>query len=1243
LDIKNADGREHKGAPDLLAESGGNDDIAHADDTDAELGQDDAPDEKWTVEAVEAGGETEEPSLDGREDGGGGRRRGRKRRRVSGVSQAGGTAVAAEMMDVEMTLAADVEAERARDPDGEMASLLLALGHQRQVNEEALEVKLGTLAPTQVTAYRRAVDDHATLFLTGGAGTGKTYLLRCIIDGLRLSGRTVAVLAPTGVAAHHIGGATLHSFLKLAPQWYNRSIHAVLQHLKKHPDKMMRYRVVNTIVVDEVSMVSDKNLDWFDLILKQARDSTEAFGGVQFIVCGDFYQLPPVAPAPPMPASGAHTAAAAPSVSALSRAAAAAASAASGSAAIHPDDLLSIRTDAAIRAVLAGEERRRAQLREGVTRGYPMTWVERTRLDELAASAAAAIAAKKRAQSTRRPYGAHPQALPNSRPRGSDGPVMTSVAAGGRNDDPTGGVAFVREEAPFAFRSAVWRAVFTPDRCVQLTECFRQRDPTFIGLLNRARIGQFSSEDLATLSDRHARTAARRHAESRDARWNRGASNNVPGGATGGGGGAGGGLMEGEVGRESGYMDAFRVCLYSRRDQVEKENDDSVTRLSRRATRGAREYHLTQVLEPWDDRQVAKIEEQRTWFMKNKHHLKPDKRVIYAELLADYLVELQESEDKLRHQLTQLRLSDKIEMRIGTRVMLTKNWQTQQGLVHGRTGFVVGFGESGPRVLFDDAGVNWGDAENLQANLSKAIEIPPLEWSERCKEGRLTVTQIPLSLSWAITIHKSQGLSMAAADIDLGHCFEAGQAYVALSRVTTLEQLGIINFKPENVFASIAVRHFYSTAFPADTPVIAPHLACVAQHIARPPPPPPLPPPPLPPTHPGRSSVSRSLSVARSISSDDALSAPLVSLWRAARTTGAGTMAIQMPVLGGPARSPSGPCPPRSPSASISIPRETSNAPALALLAAKHARRQDAPFGQPIDAIKHGHGQGDGHPNPLVPIAPLAAAAAFESFTNHVAGTRETSHPTATPEQTSRHAATHVESSNHAAETSRHTAAPEQTSRHAATPVESSNHAASPAEASLPALVAEPGFHGSGGSRQGPNVAISAAISGGEAATAATAGASATMVLATPAVDVAARVGAGGAVRVFGERRTALAQRYLETFGRSSINKFKINSIAAGIRAPFLDDLAMIAPTSYMPATRSVTPNRPDRPDRSDRPPVLGTVVAHARTAVRPSMSAQVQEIPQTLPGAAIAADALPVRPQRRFPLPAVPVFPHQT
>lgn len=137
-------------------------------------------------------------------------------------------------------------------------------------------------APAEWVA--RGAGAQGNLFLTGRAGTGKTTLLRRF---LAEAGDKAVVLAPTGVAAMNAGGQTIHSFFKLPP----RLVEA--QDVRRLPNPRV-VRAVETIVIDEISMVRADMLDAIDRSLKLNRGSKRPFGGVRMILAGDLHQLPPV-------------------------------------------------------------------------------------------------------------------------------------------------------------------------------------------------------------------------------------------------------------------------------------------------------------------------------------------------------------------------------------------------------------------------------------------------------------------------------------------------------------------------------------------------------------------------------------------------------------------------------------------------------------------------------------------------------------------------------------------------------------------------------------------------------------------------------------------------------------------------------------------------------------------------------------------------------------------------------------
>ena len=132
----------------------------------------------------------------------------------------------------------------------------------------------------------------ANVFLTGSPGTGKTFLLNKYINFLKQNQVNYAVVAPTGIAATHVGGSTINSFfgLGISNRFDEISIDAASS--KKYVYE--RVKNIKILVLDEVSMLSPELFGAIDGVLKNIKQTNKVFGGIQIVLCGDFFQLPPV-------------------------------------------------------------------------------------------------------------------------------------------------------------------------------------------------------------------------------------------------------------------------------------------------------------------------------------------------------------------------------------------------------------------------------------------------------------------------------------------------------------------------------------------------------------------------------------------------------------------------------------------------------------------------------------------------------------------------------------------------------------------------------------------------------------------------------------------------------------------------------------------------------------------------------------------------------------------------------------
>ena len=128
------------------------------------------------------------------------------------------------------------------------------------------------------------------VMLTGPAGAGKSYLLNRFIDKARKKRKKVVVTATTGLAAAHLNGQTIHSWsgIGLGKKLHEDYIYMMSETKKK------AIRKTDILIIDEVSMMHDYNLDMVDQAMRIIREIDKPMGGIQTILCGDFFQLPPV-------------------------------------------------------------------------------------------------------------------------------------------------------------------------------------------------------------------------------------------------------------------------------------------------------------------------------------------------------------------------------------------------------------------------------------------------------------------------------------------------------------------------------------------------------------------------------------------------------------------------------------------------------------------------------------------------------------------------------------------------------------------------------------------------------------------------------------------------------------------------------------------------------------------------------------------------------------------------------------
>ncbi|XP_052263343.1 uncharacterized protein LOC127866661 isoform X2 [Dreissena polymorpha] len=154
---------------------------------------------------------------------------------------------------------------------------------------------------TKQTTHATEVIDPQYIFVTGGAGTGKSHLITAIYNMVNRQvrqpgedpGQTkILLMAPTGTAAFNINGSTVHSALQLP-----KTLNDIYRKLSDSVCNRLRVQLshLKIIIIDEISMVSSSAFSYIDQRLQQIKDSTKPFGGVSVLAVGDLYQLRPIA------------------------------------------------------------------------------------------------------------------------------------------------------------------------------------------------------------------------------------------------------------------------------------------------------------------------------------------------------------------------------------------------------------------------------------------------------------------------------------------------------------------------------------------------------------------------------------------------------------------------------------------------------------------------------------------------------------------------------------------------------------------------------------------------------------------------------------------------------------------------------------------------------------------------------------------------------------------------------------
>ncbi|GMM32817.1 DNA helicase [Saccharomycopsis crataegensis] len=151
------------------------------------------------------------------------------------------------------------------------------------------------LSSEQKQVLKMVIDEGRSIFFTGSAGTGKSVLLREIIkrlQGVYYREDFVAVTASTGLAAVNIGGQTIHRFAGIGIG--NGSVGELIKRVEKNELNVKRWRNIKVLIIDEISMIDGDLFSKVAAVAKHVRRNDQPFGGIQLVLTGDFFQLPPV-------------------------------------------------------------------------------------------------------------------------------------------------------------------------------------------------------------------------------------------------------------------------------------------------------------------------------------------------------------------------------------------------------------------------------------------------------------------------------------------------------------------------------------------------------------------------------------------------------------------------------------------------------------------------------------------------------------------------------------------------------------------------------------------------------------------------------------------------------------------------------------------------------------------------------------------------------------------------------------
>lgn len=299
----------------------------------------------------------------------------------------------------------------------------------------------------------------------------------------------------------------------------------------------------------------------------------------------------------------------------------------------------------------------------------------------------------------------------------------------------------------FCFQHPKWGKTFKPENCIELKTFFRQTDPAYISVLQEVRRGSISPQNVELLQTR---------------------------------------LMRGRVTETQNGV--LPTKIFPVRAKVENINATSYSKLEGEE----RVYHFGVTT-------------------KSKTHIDNGAILSSAELEHCAQLSPEQLSTEVDNLIASLFTEKTVRLKIGTLVMCTANIDVDRGICNGSQGIVVGYAESVSAILPEDL-----IRKNTIVPLVKFANGVTMKVAPHQRQSEefpcIIVSQIPLCLAWALTIHKIQGATLDMAEMDIGRSiFAAGQSYVALSRVKTLEGLYLSEFNATKIKANPLVVEFYDS------------------------------------------------------------------------------------------------------------------------------------------------------------------------------------------------------------------------------------------------------------------------------------------------------------------------------------------------------------------------------------------------------------------------------------------------